>query len=130
MPRGGSRPTLIVVACPKADESTQALLRRELYGRGCPNGLLFDASVCIVFCDTFELLGAEAVKVTAILKTTDVLALVADAPWKERVQQWIELLATSWQHAISPDVVGVRALLYDVMPAAVGADIHFSRDPS
>ena len=129
-PPGKSRPTLIVMTCADANESAQSALRDELYGRGCRNGLLIDQSRFLVFRDTFALTGAKAIEVAMELKTGDVLALVRGKTLDARVRAWIELLATSWQHAISPNHPATSHLLQDVMPAAVGSDIYYLPEAS
>ncbi len=103
-------------------------MRKELYGRGCPNGLLFDSSSCRVFRDTFDGTGPQDIVLETTLKTDEVLALVSGENLDKRVASWVELLATSWQHAISAEHPETNRLLYDVMPAAVGNEIYYLRE--
>lgn len=126
-PRGSFRPSLIVETKEAVTKAAQGRLRDEMYRRSCPNGILFDTKVCVVLRDTFEDMGPDSVKAEPTLDTDIVLSLVQGANLDDKVQTWLELLSASWSHAIPTDPA-VSMLMYDVVPAAVGAEIHVVRE--
>jgi hypothetical protein len=44
---------LVVETVPRIDEATIAELKRRMFSSGCPNGLLFDDSECVIVRDTY-----------------------------------------------------------------------------
>lgn len=121
------RSTLVVDVCDRMDDEAIAHLRRFMLGYGCASGLIFDATTCVLLRDTFSEMSEASIKVDCRIPTPALLATLGAqnvGPLDVRVGRWLELLVASWQAAIPTEPVEVQELLYDVVPAATGANIH------
>lgn len=98
-----------------------------MYDRNCANGMLFDPTSCVALRDTYADSGPQSVQVDLQLRTDEVLKLVGGSTLDERVETWLSLLSSSWDHALPSDT-SVAQLLYDFVPAAVGTTIHIVRN--
>ncbi len=126
-PPGSPRPNVIVETHATVSKRHEDALRTAMYSRNCANGLLFDATNCVVLRDTYDDMGPEAIRVEHRLETVAVLSLVEGNTLDERVQTWLELLSASWHHALPQDQASAP-LMYDLVPAAVGTEIHILGD--
>jgi hypothetical protein len=129
-PPGGSRPTLVVETCPRADEAAIAEFSAELYGLSCPNGLLFDENICIVLRDTFEDMKPTSIEVERELSTDAVLGRLGPSRGRsleDRVEQWLAELSSNWDQALPEDPELAAPFITDIVPAVFGAIIHSIR---
>lgn len=126
-PPDGSRPSLVVETRPQINEAAIEDLRAQLYGMGCPNGVLFDTTNCLIFRDTFASLDEDSIKVdSAKLKTDDVLLRFGRTTdtLDRRVEQWLGMLSTNWNCALSDESAVAAPFIADIVPAASGAVVH------
>lgn len=124
---GSSRPAVIVETHALITPAATAALQRLMYERNCANGMLFDPVNCVALRDTYADMGPQSVGVDLQLRTDEVLKVVAGATLDARVETWLTLLSSSWDHALPSDA-SVAELLYDFVPAVVGTTIHVVRD--
>lgn len=122
-PPASSRPAVIVDTHTTITQQHQDELRAAMYARSCANGMLFDETKCLVLRDTFSEMGPQSIEVDLTVNTNEVLKLVEGATLDEKVETWLALLSTSWDHALPPDPA-VAKLMYDFVPAAVGTNIQ------
>ena len=88
-----TRPSLIVRTCPAIRDEDIERLRDDMFGAGCSNGLLFDATRCAILRDTFESMSRDAIVVEAGEAETDkVLTNAGAGSLDERVRRWLEMM--------------------------------------
>ena len=122
-PPGSSHPAVIVETHSTITQQHQDDLRAAMYARSCANGMLFDQTKCLAMRDTYSDMGPQSIRVDLTVSTDEVLKLVEGATLDKKVETWLALLSTSWDHALPPDPA-VAKLMYDFVPAAVGTNIH------
>jgi hypothetical protein len=126
IPPGGSRPTLVVDTVLDVDAAMETL-RSDLHGMGCPNGILFDESHCVILRDTFSSMEAASIIEDGRLSTDEVLERVAGGHGRsldDRVERWLETLSSSWDQALSQDPEVAAAFITDIVPAAFGSVVR------
>lgn len=126
-PPDGSRPSLVVETRTQINEAAIQDLRAQLYGMGCPNGVLFDATNCLIFRDTFASMDKDSIIVEGTqLKTNDVLLRFGGTTdtLDRRVERWLGMLSTNWNYALSEESAVAAPFIADIVPAASGAVVH------
>jgi len=121
------RSTLVVDVCDRIDDQAIARLRQFMFTYGCSTGLLFDATTCILYRDTFSDLSEGSIEEESRIPTAALLETLGTGnagPLDQRVRRWLELLGASWSTAVPANPAEAQDLLYDVVPAATGASIH------
>ena len=116
-----TRPALMVETCDRITPERVAAFKQALYGRGCAHGLLFDADQALILRDTFWSLDAEALVEDGRLPTDTVLSRARGDSLDGRVRDWLARMTTSWADALPEDADAAGALLYDIVPALIGA---------
>src|SRR5580693_8036011 len=95
------RPTLIVETVPSVDDSAIAALKEALSGRGCANGLLFDAKECVLVHDTYTSNDSSSFQEDGRFSTDRLLSrILGGRPLDERVFDWLRSMAASWSDTL------------------------------
>lgn len=121
------RSTLVVDTCDQIDEPTIKQLKQFLYENGCANGILFDLERSVILRDTFTDMSAESFEAKEGPSTEELLATLGIhniGSLGHRVATWLSLLSSRWDSAIPKDSKLAAELLYDIVPAAAGANMH------
>jgi hypothetical protein len=117
-----TRPSLVVHTAAKVDDASVEELRQELYGCGCATGILLDADVFVILRDSFTSMDADSIVAEQPwLSTPKVLAALnesANETFDARVEWWLRLLATRWNHAIPEESELASTLILNIVPAA------------
>lgn len=120
---------LVADICDVVDDQAIEAIKRYMHDYGCANGLLFDEDVCVLLRDTFSELSPASICEERRIPTKLLLATLGSSnvgPLAVRVGCWLHLLAASWQMAVPTESEDAKELIYDVVPAAEGAAIHWS----
>jgi len=119
------RPALVVETVERVNPETIARLQHELYRLGCPNGLLFDESSCVVLRDTYSSMRPDSLVADSRVKTLDVLARVANGrSLDRRVLDWVRSMAASWNDALPSEPDVAAPFITDIVTAVSGSSIH------
>ncbi|MEM9461664.1 MAG: hypothetical protein AAGF11_46305 [Myxococcota bacterium] len=127
------RPSLVAQTCTRADQHAIEEFKELLHRIGCPDGLLFDASQCLVVHDSYSSMGPNSLRMEAAFPTDAVLAKLEQpghprlSSLDARVGLWVDLMSSRWEDAIADDPEIEAALLADVVPAAVQAIVSTER---
>jgi hypothetical protein len=108
----------------EANDAAIATLRADLYGLGCPNGILFDARRCVIMRDTFENMDETGIQVDADVLTEAVLARAGGGSLDERVGRWLRMLSANWDGALPEEPSDAAPFIADIVPAASGSNVH------
>ncbi len=122
-PPGDTRPSLLVELCPRVDEDVLREAREAMFGLGCGNGLVLDAKQCVILHDTFKSMDSGSIEQEPARLETPRLLGIGDGPIEQRLERWLNALATNW-HDTVPHEAWVAPLLTDVVPAASGSLIR------
>jgi hypothetical protein len=121
------RSTLVVDVCDRVDDQAVLAVKDFMYGYGCANGLLFDEEVCVLLRDHFTELSPASVVEDRRIPTGVLLGTLGRenvGPLDVRVERWLDVLTRYWQAVVPKDSEDAQELLYDVVSAADGAQIH------
>jgi hypothetical protein len=119
------RPALIVETVATVDEATIAGLKKALFGRGCPNGLLFDANVCVILHDAYTSYDPSSFQEDGRVSTDRLLARVrGDRPLDERVFDWLRSMAASWNDTLPEENAVAAPFIMDIVPAVSGSSVR------
>lgn len=121
------KPTLVVDVCAKVDERAVQAVKKFMYEYGCASGLVFDESECVIFRDTYTDMSPASISEEKRILTSELLTQLGAqnvGSLDIRVLRWLQLLTASWLAAIPKDSKDAQELMYDVVPAAAGAQIH------
>lgn len=119
-PPGDTRPSLIVELCPKIDDNVLQEARDVMFGRGCANGLVLDENECVILRDSFMSMDASSIEVEPSRLNTRLLLGETEGPLEQRLERWMNALATNWHEAV-PREPWAAPLIMDVVPAASGS---------
>jgi len=123
-----SRPSLVVDTCEQIEAADIDRLRRELFGLGCPNGILFDPQRCVILRDTFASMSEESIQVEHADLSTDVVLAPLGAgnvgSLDARVGRWLELLSAQWDSALPDEPTVAAPFIADIVPAASGSIVR------
>jgi hypothetical protein len=100
---------LIVDTVAHIDDTALAGLRSALFGRGCSNGLLFDANECVILHDTYTSDDPSSFAEDGRVSTDRLLARMPGGQALEpRVHDWLRTMSSSWNEALpaEPEVAG------------------------
>ena len=120
IPPGETRPSLLVELCPKVDESVFHEVKQAMFGLGCGNALVLDTERCFILRDTFQTMDAHSIEVEPVSLETQKLLDLSGDPVAQRLERWLNALATNWHNSI-PREAWTAPLLSDVVPAASGS---------
>lgn len=125
IPEHGYRPSLIVdVVEDASDETVRSTFCEDLFGKGTSTGILFDATTCVLFHDSFSEAGPKSIVVDVELSTDAVLARSGTTGTLEaRVERWLTLLTERWHDAL-PLGKSAAPFITNVVPAASGSIVH------
>lgn len=108
-----------------ADPKLEAALKTALSRLGCPNGLIFDAEVCVILRDTFASLEASSLEEDGRIRTDRVLARVPRGlPLDQRVLDWLRAMAGSWSDELPVEQDDAAPFITDIVPAVSGSSIR------
>ena len=119
------RPAVVVETVSRVDPAAIANLKEALLRLGCPNGLVFDADVCVILRDTYSSLEVESLAEDGRVATDRVLARVANGrTLDQRVSDWLRSMASSWSNALPAEQDVAAPFLTDIVPAVSGSSIR------
>lgn len=120
------RPALVVETTERIDADTVECLKQRMFGLGCPNGLLFDAEDCVLVRDTYTSLDPDSIKEDGRVPTERLLSRIhaLDRPLDERVLDWLNSMASSWNNALPSEGDVASPLITDIVPAVSGSSIR------
>lgn len=98
---------------------------RRMWGANCHYGLIFTPTMTYVLRDDFTVNGPESIRVSDFLATEKLLGrlgMLASETTSERefalrVQEWLELLAASYETALPEDVEVSKAFFPEIVGA-------------
>lgn len=113
---------MVVDTLAEVNDRAIASFRADLYGLGCPNGILFDGHRSVILRDTFENMEESSIAVDAEVPTNAVLARAGAGSLDERVARWLRMLSANWNGALEP--TAAAPFIADIVPAASGSAVH------
>ncbi|MGK3999970.1 hypothetical protein [Sorangium sp. So ce1024] len=122
-PPGDTRPSLLVELCPSIDDTVLREVREAMFGLGCGNGLVLDAEQCVILHDSFASMDPGAIEQEPTTLETARLIGASGGPIEQRLERWLNALATNWQSTL-PREEWSAPLLTDVVPAASGSIVR------
>lgn len=100
-----------------------------MLGLGCGNGLVLDADRCVILHDSFASMDPGSIEQEPAELETSRLIGANGGPIEQRLERWLNALATNW-HSTLPREEGPAPLLTDVVPAASGSVVRRAMDGS
>lgn len=120
------RPALIVETVARIDDAAISGLKRAMHGRGCSNGLLFDARECVIVRDSYESADIDSLRASDRLSTEAVLARVraGGRALEDRIHEWLLSMSANYDEVLPPESPFAMLFLADIVPAVMGASIR------
>lgn len=120
------RPALVVETTTRIDEPAIDRLKQRMLGFGCPNGLLFDPNECLILRDTYSSLDADSLAEDGRIATDRLLVRVPGrgGSLEQRVLNWLQSMAASWNTALPLDGETAAPFITDVVPALSGSHLR------
>ncbi|AUX42460.1 uncharacterized protein SOCE26_038930 [Sorangium cellulosum] len=94
-----------------------------MFGLGCGNGLVLDAEQCVILHDSFRSMDPDSIEQEPATLETPRLLGANGGPIEQRLERWLNALATNWHGAV-PREAWSAPLLTDVVPAASGSVVR------
>lgn len=126
LPENATRPSLLVQVSKSVAGHEEAELRAQMYGLSCPSGMLIDPERCLIFRDEYRSTGPESIVVVGELDSQRLLAAIPPGGHVQRVERWLNLLASQWDLAVPQGSESAALLISDIVPAAIGAEVRIS----
>jgi len=119
------RPALFVETTARVEAGVIHRLKQRMLGSGCPNGLLFDESECVILHDTYRSLGEDSLEEDGRVSTDRLLSRVRarGRTIDQRVLDWLQSMSASWNTALPVDGDVAAAFITDIVPAVSGSHI-------
>lgn len=120
------RPALLVQTTTRIDAAAIDELKGRMIGWGCPNGLLFDATECVILRDAYTSLEVDSLVEEGRVRTDQLLVRLpaGGRALEQRVSEWLRGTAASWNTTLPPDGRVAAQFIADIVPAVSGAEIR------
>ncbi len=101
-------------------------LKARMIGWGCPNGLLFDSTECVILRDAYTSLEVDSLVEEGRVRTDQLLARLPSGgrALEQRVSEWLRGMAASWNSTLPPDGKVAAQFIADIVPAVSGSEIR------